>query len=153
MTYLEQILQKQNSLARKFFEQVLPVPETTAVFPKTADGGTDSEQQDPEIPTRQNDPSKTQTLYEKWSELSLAVEKIRTIRMDIPGQSAKSAEEEFSSALMRTDADSQQGGTVSAAVSHLESSGIAGYRTRQSMAEISRFFERDARRYGGNGWQ
>ena len=41
------------------------------------------------------------------------------------------------------------GGAVTQSWTQLRTAGIAGAQTERSMAEISRFFERDARRYGG----
>ena len=41
------------------------------------------------------------------------------------------------------------GGVTGELTRRLETSGIAGRQTQRSMAEISRYFERDARRYGG----
>ena len=42
-----------------------------------------------------------------------------------------------------------QGGVRTLSVSQMQVTGLAGAQTAWSMAEISRFFERDARRYGG----
>lgn len=42
-----------------------------------------------------------------------------------------------------------QGGVRTLPVSQMQVTGLAGAQTAWSMAEISRFFERDARRYGG----
>ena len=41
------------------------------------------------------------------------------------------------------------GGVRTLAAQPMRSAGLAGAQTQWSMAEISRFFERDARRYGG----
>lgn len=41
------------------------------------------------------------------------------------------------------------GGVVGELSQTMEASGLAGRQTRYAMSEISRFFERDARRYGG----
>ena len=46
-------------------------------------------------------------------------------------------------------ADGVMGGAVTQSWTQLRTAGIAGAQTERSMAEISRFFERDARRYGG----
>lgn len=45
-------------------------------------------------------------------------------------------------------ADAEDGGLFGSARSKLELAGIASSPSRRSMMEISRFFERDARRYG-----
>lgn len=41
------------------------------------------------------------------------------------------------------------GGVLSQSARHLNASGVAGQETHRSMQDISRYFERDARRYGG----
>ena len=48
-----------------------------------------------------------------------------------------------------TGAGVQAGGVRTLAAQPMRSAGLAGAQTQWSMAEISRFFERDARRYGG----
>ena len=42
-----------------------------------------------------------------------------------------------------------QGGVRTLSAEQMQVTGLAGAQTAWSMAEISRFFERDARRYGG----
>ena len=42
-----------------------------------------------------------------------------------------------------------QGGVRTSVSAQMQVTGLAGAQTAWSMAEISRFFERDARRYGG----
>nr|DAI97598.1 MAG TPA: hypothetical protein [Caudoviricetes sp.] len=42
-----------------------------------------------------------------------------------------------------------EGGLCADFSQSLETQGVSGAQTQRSMREISRFFERDARRYGG----
>ena len=50
--------------------------------------------------------------------------------------------------LTEKTADEEGGGLIGSARSNMELAGIASSPSQRSMTEISRFFERDARRYG-----
>lgn len=151
MTYLEEIIRRQNKIALGFAGKTALLSEYSQVFPQNERPG-DAEQNGTLTdvhPTAAAEDGGVQRLYEKWSELTAQVRRISAVGTESATEAAQDAAEQ-APPLLRRQADSQKGGTVSAGFSHLKTDGIAGWRTRQSMAEISRFFERDARRYGGN---
>lgn len=150
MTYVEKLLQMQTRLAAGFDHEDAPaLPRYLLVKQERSqrqaaedDGGTS------DLP-KQNGQSDAAQLLRKLQRLQTAAE-ISPERMRMKEEVQQTILHHSQSVLpSQTRQSAYEGGLIGDFRQTMVTAGLAGIRTQRSMSEISRYFERDARRYGG----
>ena len=146
MTYLEEILHRQKMLALRADGEAAELPKlgVAAFSEESAENASEAAAEGKPRPEQEG-----QTLLlNGFRELSESALRLAAIRQQARA-ALQTVQPEPETVRQLRQPDGMSGGLVTRSVSLLQTTGAAGYDTRRSMAEISRFFERDARRYGG----
>ena len=152
MEYIERVLLRHTALAAAIEDA--RAPEAADAMPEvvTTDSGADSagvEDASPDAAREltQNggtEKSPLAALAEELRDYAAARQAAEAVR-----QRAARFETVRASGEAGAAAGGQTGGVRTSVSAQMQVTGLAGAQTAWSMAEISRFFERDARRYGG----
>ena len=152
MEYIERVLLRHTALAAAIEDG--RAPEAADAMPEvvTTDSGADSagvEDASPDAAREltQNggtEKSPLAALAEELRDYAAARQAAEAVR-----QRAARFETVRASGEAGAAAGGQTGGVRTLSAEQMQVTGLAGAQTAWSMAEISRFFERDARRYGG----
>ena len=84
----------------------------------------------------------------RLTELERGSAGVQVLRQKIQQEKLERVEAAQRERLMERRPENTAGGHTGSYTRHMETGGIASSPTQRSMQEISRFFERDARRYG-----
>lgn len=164
MDYLEELLWMQMALAAELEEE--PRTELTehslprskrkaeqAVPSEQAEAAGEAEwTEDREVPapdTEEVEALPQKRLLLQWTELQSAVGRIGLLSQTLSERQLAATQTEQGAYVSQLSASRFSGGLTADATQRMLASGIAGHRTGQTMSQISRYFERDARRYGG----
>ena len=152
MEYIERVLLRHTALAAAIEDARAPeavdaMPEAVVTSGGTVSGG--AEEASPEAAQALADdggtePSPLAALAEELQDYAAARQAAQAVR-----QRAARFETVRASGEAGAAAGGQTGGVRTSVSAQMQVTGLAGAQTAWSMAEISRFFERDARRYGG----
>lgn len=151
MEYIERVLLRHTALAAALEEGRAPeamdaMPEAVVTSGGTVSGG--AEEASPEAAQALADdggtePSPLAALAEELRDYAAARQAAEAVRQRAARFETVRASGEAGAAA------GGQGGVRTSVSAQMQVTGLAGAQTAWSMAEISRFFERDARRYGG----
>ena len=151
MEYIERVLLRHTALAAALEEGRAPeamdaMPEAVVTSGGTVSGG--AEEASPEAAQELADdggtePSPLAALAEELRDYAAARQAAEAVRQRAARFETVRASGEVGAAA------GGQGGVRTLSAEQMQVTGLAGAQTAWSMAEISRFFERDARRYGG----
>lgn len=151
MEYIERVLLRHTALAAAIEDARAPeaadaMPEAVVTSGGTVSGG--AEEASPEAAQALADDGGTEhsplaALAEELQDYAAARQAAEAVRQRAARFETVRASGEAGAAA------GGQGGVRTLSVSQMQVTGLAGAQTAWSMAEISRFFERDARRYGG----
>ena len=152
MEYIERVLLRHTALAAAIEDGRAPeavdaMPEAVVTSGGTVSGG--AEEASPEAAQALADDGGTEysplaALAEELRDYAAARQAAEAVR-----QRAARFETVHASGEVGAAAGGQTGGVRTLSAEQMQVTGLAGAQTAWSMAEISRFFERDARRYGG----
>ena len=151
MEYIERVLLRHTALAAAIEDARAPeaadaMPEAVVTSGGTVSGG--AEEASPEAAQALADDGGTE-----YSPLAALAEELRdyaAARQAAEAVRQRAARFETVRASGEAGAAAGgQGGVRTLSAEQMQVTGLAGAQTAWSMAEISRFFERDARRYGG----
>ena len=151
MEYIERVLLRHTALAAAIEDG--RAPEAVDAMPEAISaGGADSAGVEDASPDAARE--LTQNGGTEYSPLAALAEELRDYAAarqaaEAVRQRAARFETVRASGEVGAAAGGQTGGVRTLSVSQMQVTGLAGAQTAWSMAEISRFFERDARRYGG----
>lgn len=99
---------------------------------------------------RNGNPDGAEQLLKEWVQRDAARTRMERLTMMARSeQSLRMAQTEQGMAPSQSENSRFQGGILGHFAAEMGLEGPAGVPTQRSMSEISRFFERDARRYGG----
>lgn len=150
MEYIERVLLRHTALAAAIEDA--RAPEAVDAMPEAISaGGADSAGVEEALPDAareltQNggtEPSPLAALAEELRDYAAARQAAEAVRQRAARFETVRASGEAGAAA------GGQGGVRTSVSAQMQVTGLAGAQTAWSMAEISRFFERDARRYGG----
>ena len=150
MEYIERVLLRHTALAAiedaRAPEAVDAMPEAVVTSGGTVSGG--AEEASPEAAQALADGGGTEysplaALAEELRDYAAARQAAEAVRQRAARFETVRASGEVGAAA------GGQGGVRTSVSAQMQVTGLAGAQTAWSMAEISRFFERDARRYGG----
>lgn len=151
MEYIERVLLRHTALAAAIEDGRAPeavdaMPEAVVTSGGTVSGG--AEEASPEAAQALADdggtePSPLAALAEELRDYAAARQAAQAVRQRAARFETVRASGEAGAAA------GGQGGVRTSVSAQMQVTGLAGAQTAWSMAEISRFFERDARRYGG----
>ena len=150
MEYIERVLLRHTALAAAIEDG--RAPEAVDAMPEvvTTDSGADSAGVEDASPDAARE--LTQNGGTEKSPLAALAEELRdyaAARQAAEAVRQRAARFETVRASGEVAAAGGQGGVRTSVSAQMQVTGLAGAQTAWSMAEISRFFERDARRYGG----
>lgn len=151
MEYIERVLLRHTALAAAIEDGRAPeavdaMPEAVVTSGSTVSGG--AEEASPEAAQALADGGGTEysplaALAEELRDYAAARQAAEAVRQRAARFETVRASGEVGAAA------GGQGGVRTSVSAQMQVTGLAGAQTAWSMAEISRFFERDARRYGG----
>ena len=151
MEYIERVLLRHTALAAAIEDGRAPeavdaMPEAVVTSGSTVSGG--AEEASPEAARELaedggTEPSPLAALAEELRDYAAARQAAEAVRQRAARFETVRASGEAGAAA------GGQGGVRTSVSAQMQVTGLAGAQTAWSMAEISRFFERDARRYGG----
>lgn len=151
MEYIERVLLRHTALAAAIEDGRAPeavdaMPEAVVTSGGTVSGG--AEEASPEAAQALADDGGTEysplaALAEELQDYAAARQAAEAVRQRAARFETVRASGEVGAAA------GGQGGVRTSVSAQMQVTGLAGAQTAWSMAEISRFFERDARRYGG----
>lgn len=151
MEYIERVLLRHTALAAAIEDGRAPeavdaMPEAVVTSGGTVSGG--AEEASPEAAQALADDGGTEhsplaALAEELQDYAAARQAAEAVRQRAARFETVRASGEAGAAA------GGQGGVRTSVSAQMQVTGLAGAQTAWSMAEISRFFERDARRYGG----
>ena len=151
MEYIERVLLRHTALAAALEDGRAPeaadaMPEAVVTSGGTVSGG--AEEASPEAAQALADDGGTEhsplaALAEELRDYAAARQAAEAVRQRAARFETVRASGEVGAAA------GGQGGVRTSVSAQMQVTGLAGAQTAWSMAEISRFFERDARRYGG----
>lgn len=151
-SYVDAILRRQMAMSRSLMEENAELSALLVLAEpmQTADGA-ETESAVP-VRTAEAAPDGTQTaaaeLLAELSALQTSRSRIPLLRQTLSEQRQRQAAALQTVDPMRRTPENTVGGLTGSYRQTLTADGIAGAPTERSMLEISRYFERDARRYG-----
>ena len=146
MEYLQRLMARQALLAAVFEQQqTLRYAEYSVTAPVGKAAERPSELPEEERQTPEDAPGAA--LYRSLTRLQSAQEQTAAIRRLLEQEQAAQPLVSQTPLTRQTSGQTQEGGVVCRSWQTMRTSGLAGMQTRRSMEEISRFFERDSRRY------
>lgn len=146
-TYVETLLRRQREMSRSLLQEDAQDVEVHTVGGGTGEPEETAALRQEQAAARSEDGAQT-VLLERLEELERGSGGVQVLRQRILQEKLEKTQVLQRESLMERRPENTSGGHTGSYSRMLQADGIAGSPTQRSMQEISRYFERDSRRYG-----
>lgn len=146
-TYVETLLRRQREMSRSLLQEDAQDVEVHTVGGSAGEPEETAALRQEQTAAQSEDGAQT-VLLERLEELERGSAGVQVLRQRILQEKLEKTQVLQRESLMERRPENTSGGHTGSYSRMLQADGIAGSPTQRSMQEISRYFERDSRRYG-----
>lgn len=147
-TYVETLLRRQREMSRSLLQEEARDVEGHTVGGSAGEPEETSALRQEQAAVEDTEGAAQAVLLERLEELERGTAGVQVLRQRILQEKLEKTQVLQRESLMERRPENTSGGHTGSYSRMLQADGIAGSPTQRSMQEISRYFERDSRRYG-----